>query len=188
MDDPVKDLQPSSWIEAEVDAIEGRRLRFHDGRTGTVKNAVSFGTDNKIHSYGVEVTPDGGQTILLCKDDAERGDWAFTILPGPPVSEEGRAALPEWGQTMTINPELGLKLLRDHRVPIRPKLIALGIGVATEILQLPAEGIMAALLPFVGAAGDLAPSMARRPSSARRHRHAAAPKNRAQRYRPADPR
>ena len=57
-------------------------------------------------------------------------------------------------QTMTIDPRLGLKLLRDHRV------LALGIGAATiagiEILQLPAEGIIAALLPFVGAAGDLA--------------------------------
>jgi hypothetical protein len=61
---------------------------------------------------------------------------------------------------MTIDPRLGLKLLRDSRVPIRSKLIALGIGAATiagiEILQLPAEGIIAALLPFVGAAGDLA--------------------------------
>jgi hypothetical protein len=63
-------------------------------------------------------------------------------------------------QTMTISPRLGLKLLRDRRVPIKSKLIALGIGAATvagiELLQLPAESIMAALLPFVGVAGDLA--------------------------------
>jgi hypothetical protein len=61
---------------------------------------------------------------------------------------------------MTISPRLGLKLLRDRRVPLKSKLIALGIGAATvagiEFLQLPAEGIMAALLPFVGVAGDLA--------------------------------
>jgi hypothetical protein len=55
---------------------------------------------------------------------------------------------------------LGYALLRDHRVPIRTKLIALGIGAAgvgaIELLQLPIEGLVAALLPFVGAAGDLA--------------------------------
>src|SRR6202040_1976890 len=55
---------------------------------------------------------------------------------------------------------LGYTLLRDRRVPIRAKLIALGIGAAgvgaIELLQLPVEGVVAALLPFVGAAGDLA--------------------------------
>jgi hypothetical protein len=55
---------------------------------------------------------------------------------------------------------LGYTLLRDRRVPIRTKLIALGIGAAgvgaIELLQLPVEGVVAALLPFVGAAGDLA--------------------------------
>jgi hypothetical protein len=55
---------------------------------------------------------------------------------------------------------LGYTLLRDRRVPIRTKLIALGIGAAgmgaIELLQLPVEGVVAALLPFIGAAGDLA--------------------------------
>ena len=55
---------------------------------------------------------------------------------------------------------LGYALLRDRRVPIRIKLIALGIGAAgvgaIELLQLPLEGVVAALLPFIGAAGDLA--------------------------------
>jgi hypothetical protein len=55
---------------------------------------------------------------------------------------------------------LGYALLRDRRVPIRTKLIALGIGAAgvgaIELLQLPLEGVIAALLPFIGAAGDLA--------------------------------
>jgi hypothetical protein len=59
-----------------------------------------------------------------------------------------------------MNMPLGYALLRDRRVPIRTKLIALGIGAATvgtiELLQLPIEGVVAMLLPFVGAAGDLA--------------------------------
>jgi hypothetical protein len=59
-----------------------------------------------------------------------------------------------------MNMTLGYALLRDRRVPIRTKLIALGIGAAgvgaIELLQLPIEGVVAALLPFIGAAGDLA--------------------------------
>jgi hypothetical protein len=59
-----------------------------------------------------------------------------------------------------MNMTLGFALLRDRRVPIRIKLIALGLGAAgvgaIELLQLPVEGVLAALLPFIGAAGDLA--------------------------------
>jgi hypothetical protein len=59
-----------------------------------------------------------------------------------------------------MNMTLGSILLRDRRVPIRTKLIALGIGAATigaiELLQLPVEGVFSVLLPFIGAAGDLA--------------------------------
>ena len=59
-----------------------------------------------------------------------------------------------------MNMTLGYALLRDRRVPIRTKLIALGIGAAGigafELLQLPVEGVVAALLPLIGAAGDLA--------------------------------
>ena len=55
---------------------------------------------------------------------------------------------------------LGYALLRDQRVPIRAKLIALGAGAAViaviELLQIPFETIVAALLPFVGVPGDLA--------------------------------
>jgi hypothetical protein len=58
-----------------------------------------------------------------------------------------------------MNMTLGYALLRDRRVPIRTKLIALGIGAAgvgaIELLQLPVEGIVAVLLPLLGAAGDL---------------------------------
>jgi hypothetical protein len=59
-----------------------------------------------------------------------------------------------------MNMPLGYALLCDRRVPIRTKLIALGIGAAAvgtiELLQLPIEGVVAMLLPFIGAAGDLA--------------------------------
>ena len=59
-----------------------------------------------------------------------------------------------------MNLALGYTLLRDRRVSIRAKLIALGIGAAVmgviELLQLPIEGVFAAFLPFIGAAGDLA--------------------------------
>jgi hypothetical protein len=55
---------------------------------------------------------------------------------------------------------LGYALLRDQRVPMRAKLIALGAGAAfitvLELLQIPFETIVAALLPFVGVPGDLA--------------------------------
>jgi hypothetical protein len=61
---------------------------------------------------------------------------------------------------LLMNMRLGYALLRDRRVPVRTKLIALGIGAASvgaiELLQLPVEGVVAALLPFIGAAGDLA--------------------------------
>ena len=59
-----------------------------------------------------------------------------------------------------MNMTLGYALLHDRRVPIRAKLIALGIGAAgvgaIELLQLPVEGVVAALLPLMGAAADLA--------------------------------
>ena len=58
-----------------------------------------------------------------------------------------------------MNMTLGYALLRDRRVPVRTKLVALGIGAAgvgaIELLQLPVEGVVAALLPLIGAAGDL---------------------------------
>ena len=55
---------------------------------------------------------------------------------------------------------LGYKLLRDNRVPIRAKLTALGIGAACiamlEVLQLPLEAVLAAILPLVGITDDIA--------------------------------
>ena len=59
-----------------------------------------------------------------------------------------------------MNIRLGYRLLRDHRVPIRAKLMALGIGAACigalELLQLPLEAVLAAILPLIGITGDIA--------------------------------
>jgi hypothetical protein len=55
---------------------------------------------------------------------------------------------------------LGYALLRDRRVSLRPKLMALGAGLAAvtviEFLQIPLESVFAFLLPVAGAAGDIA--------------------------------
>ena len=59
-----------------------------------------------------------------------------------------------------MNLHLGYALLRDRRVSLRPKLVALGAGLAVagviELLQVPLESVLALFLPFVGAAGDVA--------------------------------
>src|SRR5258705_11754705 len=60
----------------------------------------------------------------------------------------------------SMNIRLGYRLLRDHRVPIRAKLMALGIGAACigalELLQLPLEAELAAILPVIGITGRIA--------------------------------
>ena len=59
-----------------------------------------------------------------------------------------------------MNIRLGYRLLRDHHVPIRTKLMALGIGAACigalELLQLPLEAVLAGILPLIGITGDIA--------------------------------
>jgi hypothetical protein len=59
-----------------------------------------------------------------------------------------------------MNAALGYALLRDRRVSLRPKLVALGVGLAAvgfiELLEIPLESVLALLLPAVGAAGDIA--------------------------------
>jgi|ERR1700730_5004534 hypothetical protein len=98
---PMEDLQPGSWTAAEVDALEGRRIRFHNGNTGTIRAAAGLaGENNTSYAWAVEVTPDSGQTILITRGDVERGAWAFTPLPGPPISAEESAHLPEWGHKL----------------------------------------------------------------------------------------
>ena len=64
-----------------------------------------------------------------------------------------------WHSCDHMDIQLGYALLRDRRVPIRPKLIALAIGAAvvgfTELLQIPLESLFAVILPIVGIAGDV---------------------------------
>ena len=64
-----------------------------------------------------------------------------------------------WHNCDPMDIQLGYALLRDRRVPIRPKLIALAIGAAvvgfTELLQIPLESLFAVILPIVGIAGDV---------------------------------
>ena len=59
-----------------------------------------------------------------------------------------------------MNAPLGYALLRDQRVSLRPKFMALGAGLvvmaAIQVLQIPLESILAFVLPGVGAAGDVA--------------------------------
>ena len=59
-----------------------------------------------------------------------------------------------------MNAPLGYALLRDRRVSLRPKFMALGAGLAVlgviQVLQIPLESILAFVLPGVGAAGDVA--------------------------------
>jgi hypothetical protein len=59
-----------------------------------------------------------------------------------------------------MNAPLGYALLRDRRVPVRPKCVALGVGLAVmgiiQLLQVPFESVLAFVLPGVGAAGDVA--------------------------------
>ncbi|HYY30240.1 MAG TPA: hypothetical protein VE860_20020 [Chthoniobacterales bacterium] len=58
-----------------------------------------------------------------------------------------------------MNAPLGYALLRDRRVSLRPKLAALGMGLAAaglmELLQIPLESLFALVLPVVGIAGDV---------------------------------
>ena len=58
-----------------------------------------------------------------------------------------------------MNIHLGYALLRDRRVSVRSKLIALTVGLAitglVELLQLPFESVFALLAPVAGAAGDI---------------------------------
>ncbi len=55
---------------------------------------------------------------------------------------------------------LGLRLLRDRRVPLRAKAMALGLGalalVAVEIFEIPLELLLVTLLPLLGLAADIA--------------------------------
>lgn len=59
-----------------------------------------------------------------------------------------------------LDPKFGLKLLRDKRVPVQPKIAAFALGLGAflvlQILELPLEAALAVLLPFFGLAADIA--------------------------------
>jgi hypothetical protein len=59
----------------------------------------------------------------------------------------------------SMNAPLGYALLRDRRVSVRPKFLALGAGLAVmgiiQLLQIPFESVLAFVLPGVGAASDV---------------------------------
>jgi hypothetical protein len=77
---------------------------------------------------------------------SERRGWKLRVAMG--------------GIHYAMNAPLGYALLRDRRVSLRPKLVALGVGLAVlgfvELLQIPLESLLALVLPGVGAAGDIA--------------------------------
>jgi hypothetical protein len=66
--------------------------------------------------------------------------------------------IPRLFQTPILDIKLGFALMRDGRIPLRSKLLAVLIGLAVtglvEILELPVEGVLSALLPILGIAGD----------------------------------
>ncbi len=63
-------------------------------------------------------------------------------------------------KTGILNLSEGFRLLRDRQVPVRSKLLALGLGLLlTAILaalEVPLEAVVAFLLPFLGTALDIA--------------------------------
>jgi hypothetical protein len=58
-----------------------------------------------------------------------------------------------------MNIQLGYLLLRDTRVSVQSKIIAMAIGAAVvgfiELLQIPLESVFALILPIIGIAGDV---------------------------------
>lgn len=69
-------------------------------------------------------------------------------------------AIAKHGVGRLVDVGLGLALMRDARVPVRAKAMALGIGVAAMTglvaLEVPLEGMLAMLVPLLGPAVDLA--------------------------------
>jgi hypothetical protein len=80
-ENPPERLQPGSWTEAEVDALEGRRARNARGDEGTITAAAGLaGQDGAVFQYAVKLQWDHGQTIIGSKGDFHNG--AFELLPG----------------------------------------------------------------------------------------------------------
>ncbi len=72
----------------------------------------------------------------------------------------GHHFLKQSGATRALDWKLGLRLLRDRRVPAKTKMLALGMGfgalLTLEVLELPLQTALALLVPVLGLAGDLA--------------------------------
>jgi len=67
--------------------------------------------------------------------------------------------LPRFFQHPLLDMKFGFALMRDHRIPLRSKAMAvlLGLGITglVEVLEIPVEGILSILMPILGAAGDV---------------------------------
>jgi len=67
--------------------------------------------------------------------------------------------MPRLFQRSLLDVRLGFALMRDRRVPLRAKLLAILIGLAltglVEFLELPVEGLLSMLLPILGDVGDV---------------------------------
>jgi hypothetical protein len=78
----------------------------------------------------------------------------FALEPAPPITSAFRLF-----QKPLVDMKLGFALMRDSRVPLRSKAFALLLGLAAtglvEFLEIPVEGILAAMVPILGIAGDL---------------------------------
>ncbi len=70
----------------------------------------------------------------------------------------GAIRIPRLMRKPFLDVRLGFALMRDRRVPLRTKLLAVLIGLAVtglvEFLELPVEGILSVLLPILGGVGD----------------------------------
>jgi len=67
--------------------------------------------------------------------------------------------LPRLLRKRLLDVPLGFALMRDRRVPLKSKALAVLLGLAltglVEFLEIPLEGVLAMLLPILGAVGDI---------------------------------
>lgn len=72
----------------------------------------------------------------------------------------GHHFLKQSGASRVLDWKLGLRLLRDRRVPAATKMLSFGLGLcalfAVEVLEFPLESALALLVPVLGLAADLA--------------------------------
>ena len=81
-----------------------------------------------------------------------------TILRTVAMRGAQQAARKHMGEGNALDVRAGWALLRDRNVPVKPKLMALGFGVALTAglvaLEMPLETILAFVAPFLGLAAD----------------------------------